>query len=330
MREKLLLGVDVGGTKVAAGLVTGVGEIVSKTRNPMNPNGTAEEGLAAVRTAIDAALAEFTGEIASIGIVAPGPLDPKSGIVLNPPNVPCWRNFHLAQRLAETYRLPVQLENDANAAALAEALWGAGRGYGNVLYVTLGTGFGMGIILNCRIFQGRTGAAAEGGHVTLDYRGSKHCKCGKPGCVEGLVSGTGIARRAREKARANGASAKLLVDLAGGDIEKITGEVIGAASLQGDRIATAVLEETADILAVWIGNMIDVLEPEVIVIGGGVLPLLEPWLHRVREQVPKWSVNQRANEIPIIAAKYRAHAGIAGAAALNMQSGRALPSLASI
>jgi len=319
MTERLLLGVDVGGTKVAAGLVTEAGEIVSKTRNPMNPFGTAEEGLAAVTTGIEAALAQFKGEIDSIGIISPGPLDHKTGIVLNPPNLPCWRNFHLTQRLAEMYRLPVHLENDANAAALAETLWGAGRGYGDVLYATLGTGFGTGIILDRRIFHGRTGAAAEGGHVTIDYRGGKYCKCGKPGCVEGLVSGTGITRRAREKAREARDTAMALIDLAGGNVESISGEIIGLASLQGDRFATAIIEETADILAVWIGNMIDVLEPEVIVIGGGVIVLLEPWLDRVRQQVPQWSVNQRANEIPIIAAKYRADAGIAGAAALSMQ-----------
>jgi len=320
MSEKLLLGVDVGGTKVAAGLVTETGEIVSKTRNPMNPFGSAEDGLAAVKTAIDAALGQYKGEIEAIGIISPGPLDPKSGIVLNPPNLPCWRNYHLTQRLAEAYKVPVHLDNDANAAGLAEAIWGAGRGYHDVFYATLGTGFGTGIILDKHIFHGRTGAAAEGGHVTIDYRGGKFCKCGKPGCVEGLVSGTGIARRAREKAREGGPAAQPLIALAGGTADNITGEVLGTASVGGDPFSRAILEETADILAVWIGNMIDLLEPDVIVVGGGVSNMMEPWFDRIRAEVPKWTVNQRANEIPIIVAKYRADAGVAGAAALNMQA----------
>ncbi|HVZ16081.1 MAG TPA: ROK family protein [Terriglobales bacterium] len=323
MADKLLLGIDIGGTKVAAGLVDHSGDIIFKTRNPMNPRGTAEEGLAAVKTAIDAALKEARGAVNSVGIISPGPLDPKTGIILNPPNLPCWRNYHLVQRLVETYRMPIVLDNDANAAGLAEAIWGAGRGYKEVFYATLGTGVGTGIILNRRIFHGRTGAAAEGGHITIDYRGGKFCNCGKPGCVEALVSGTGIARRAREKARAAGAIAQPLIELAGGNIDNITGEVVGKAFKTGDPLATEILEETADILAVWLGNIIDLLEPEVIVVGGGVSELMENWFDHVRDQVPNWSVNQRANEIPIIIARYRADAGIAGAAALTLQAASA-------
>lgn len=330
MAEKLLLGVDIGGTKVAAGLVNHSGEIVFKTRNPMNPRGTEQEGLAAVKTAIDAGLKQATAGIDAIGIISPGPLDPKTGIILNPPNLPCWRNYHLVQRLAEAYKMPIILDNDANAAGLAEALWGAGRGYKEVFYATLGTGVGTGIIFNGRIFHGRTGAAAEGGHVTIDYRGGKFCKCGKPGCVEALVSGTGIARRAREKARSSGSIAQPLIDLAGGNIDNITGEVVGKAFTSGDQLATEILEETADILAVWLGNVIDLLEPEVIVVGGGVSELMEGWFDHVRQQVPQWSVNQRANEIPIIIAKYRADAGIAGAAALSLQSSASVSAAADL
>jgi glucokinase len=330
MADKLLLGIDIGGTKVAAGLVNHAGEIVYKTRNPMNPRGTAEEGLAAVKIAIDAALAAAKGAIDAIGIISPGPLDPKTGIILNPPNLPCWRNYHLVQRLAEAYKMPIYLDNDANAAGLAEALWGAGRGYKEVFYATLGTGVGTGIIFNGRVFHGRTGAAAEGGHLTIDYRGARNCNCGKPGCVEPMLSGTGIARRAREKARAAGSIAQPLIGLAGGNVDNITAEVVGKAWREGDPLATEILEETADILAVWLGNIIDLLEPEVIVVGGGVSELMEGWFDHVRKQVPQWSVNQRANEIPIIIAKYRADAGVAGAAALSLQSSAAMTAIADL
>ncbi len=330
MAEKLLLGVDIGGTKVAAGLVNHAGEIVFKTRNPMNPRGTAEEGLAAVKTAIDAGLKEATAGVDAIGIISPGPLDPKTGIILNPPNLPCWRNYHLVQRLAEAYKMPIHLDNDANAAGLAEALWGAGRGYREIFYATLGTGVGTGIVFNGRVFHGRTGAAAEGGHMSIDYRGGKYCNCGKPGCVEAMFSGTGIARRAREKARCAGSIAEPLIEMAGGNIDNITGEVVGKAWRAGDQLATEILEETADILAVWFGNIIDLLEPEVIVVGGGVSELMEEWFDHVRKQVPQWSVNQRANEIPIIIAKYRADAGIAGAAALTLQAASTAAAMADL
>jgi glucokinase len=320
MSNKLFLGVDVGGTKVAAGLVNGAGEIVFKHRNPMNPRGTSEEGLAAVKTAINAALAVADASIKGIGIISPGPLDPKSGIILNPPNLPCWQNYPLVKRLAEAYSMPVYLDNDANAAGLAEAIWGAGRGYNSVFYATLGTGVGTGIILNGHIFHGRTGAAAEGGHMCIDYRGPKYCACGKRGCVEGLVSGTGIARRARERATADPTLGAKLVELAGGNVDGITGETIGQAWREGDPLATQILQDTADILAVWLGNVIDLLEPEVVVIGGGVSELIHDWLEHVRTEVCRWSINGRAQEIPIVTAKYGADAGIAGAAALSLQA----------
>ncbi|HXZ80110.1 MAG TPA: ROK family protein [Terriglobales bacterium] len=312
-----LLGVDIGGTKVAAGLVNDQGALVFKTRNPMNPTGTAEEGFAAVRTAIDSTFAQNPGlKVEGIGIISPGPLDPKRGVVINPPNIPGWRNFELAKEVERAYHLHVLLDNDANAAGLAEAVWGVGKGYENVLYGTLGTGFGTGIILHGRIYHGRTGAAAEGGHVSIDYRGAVYCNCGKPGCIEGLVSGTGIARRARERVAKGGQAGATILELAGGRIENVHGETVGSAWHRGDPLAKEILQETADFLTVWVGNMIDVLEPDVIVFGGGVSELMHPWFSYIQQQAPKWSVNQRAAEIPLLEAKFGADAGIAGAAAL--------------
>src|SRR5436305_10429616 len=192
-----IVGVDVGGTKVAAGLVNAAGEILSQQRVTMVSNDSAERGLQAVFSAITQVLAGSASGIAGIGICAPGPLDPKTGVILNPPNVPCWRNFPLAQEVRKQYSVSVKVDNDANAAALAETRWGAARGYKNVFYATIGTGIGTGIILDGKIFHGRTGSAGEGGHVSIDYRGPI-CRCGKPGCIEILASGTAIVQSARE------------------------------------------------------------------------------------------------------------------------------------
>src|ERR1700739_617205 len=162
-----VIGVDIGGTKIAAGLVDSKGQILFHTRQPMVANAGAEKGLAAVTSAIrfvtsHAADSGSAGNaIHGIGICSPGPLDPKSGIVLNPPNLPCWRNFPLGAEVAKIYRVPVRVENDANAAGLAETLWGAGRGYQNVFYVTVGTGIGTAIVQDGHIYGGRTGAAGE-------------------------------------------------------------------------------------------------------------------------------------------------------------------------
>jgi glucokinase len=313
LENRLMVGVDIGGTKVAAGLVNPRGEIQSQLRVPMVSTASAQEGLDAVLSAIAQVLMQSKAEISGIGICSPGPLDPNTGVVLNPPNLPCWRNFPLAESVRKIHDVPVKVDNDANAAALAEAIWGAGRGYKNVFYATIGTGIGTGIVLDGEIYHGRTGAAGEGGHISVDYRGPI-CACGKPGCIEVLASGPAIARRARDKVAAGGNSSML--DLAGGKLTAITGEIVGQASAAGDPLAKEVLSETADILALWLGNIIDLLDPEVIVIGGGAAALLSPVFDHLRERVPELAVNPRADEVPIVHARYGADSGIAGGAAL--------------
>jgi glucokinase len=319
--DGFVIGVDVGGTKVAAGLVDHSGEIFSQTRTPMMPNGNAAVGLAAVTSAIDSMSARSVndpktqGFIRGIGICSPGPLDPKTGVVINPPNVPCWRNFPLAAEVAHIYRVPVKVDNDANAAALAEAQWGAGRGYGNVFYATIGTGIGTGIVFEGRIYHGRTGAAGEGGHVSIDYRGPR-CGCGKPGCIEILASGPAIAKRARAKLATDPGRRSVLLDLANGNIEAVTSELVGQAHAAGDPVAKEVLQETVEVLSLWLGNTVDLLEPDVIILGGGVAAMLSPFFDEIRNRLPSCCINSRCQEIPLVQARYGADAGIAGGAAL--------------
>lgn len=317
------LGVDIGGTKVAAGLVDAEGTILFQTRVAMPARGSAAEGFGAVQSVIEAVFAarpEARSSLTGIGICAPGPLDPLTGVILNPPNVPCWRNFPLAAEVQRVFGLTARVDNDGNAAALAEAIWGAGVGYRNVFYATLGTGIGTGIVFDRKIYHGRTGSAAEGGHVTIDYNGPK-CGCGKRGCIEALCSGPAIARRARERLAAShrvgsGQAESKLMALAGGNVDNVTAEIVADAFRQGDLLATDVLRETADFLVIWAGNIIDLLEPDVFVFGGGVAQLMSGFFGRIREQLPKWCVNQRCAEMPMVLAKYGADAGIAGAAAL--------------
>ncbi len=312
MSERLYVGVDVGGTKVAAGLVDVDGRILSNIRVPMVSRSSAEAGLNAVLSAI-AQATTGSDAIAGIGICSPGPLDPFAGIVLNPPNLPCWRNFALAESVRKVYPVPVKVNNDANAAALAEARWGAAREYKNVFYATIGTGIGTGIVFDEKIFHGRTGAAGEGGHNSVDYRGPI-CACGKPGCIEVLASGNAIARRARERI-ATGTSSTML-ELAGGNVDAIRGETVGKAFLAGDPFAKELILETIEMLAVWFANMIDLLDPEVIVIGGGAATLYQPFYDQLRERIPQLAVNPRASEVPVLPAHYGAESGIAGGAAL--------------
>lgn len=312
MENKFFVGVDVGGTKIAAGLVDAKGEILSHERVPMISNSTAQDGLNAVLAAISKVISG-ADDIAGIGICAPGPLDPATGVVLNPPNVPCWRNFPLAESVQKQHSVPVKVDNDANAAALAETRWGAARAYRYVFYATIGTGIGTGVVFDGKIYHGRTGTGAEGGHASVDYRGLI-CPCGKPGCIEVLASGTAIARRARE--RVAGGFKSCVLDFSDGDINRVTGEIVAKAYAAGDPLAREILGDAAEALTVWLASMIDVLDPDVIVIGGGAAALYKPFFDQIRERVPNLTLNPRASEVPIVMARYGAEAGIAGGAAL--------------
>ena len=319
-RDEFTFGVDIGGTKVAAGLVDGRGTILFQTRIAMPAREGAAAGFAAVERAINAVFEkhpEAHASLAGIGICAPGPLDPIRGVVLNPPNLPCWRNFPLAAEVQRAFHVCAKIDNDANAAALAEAIWGAGVGFRNVFYATLGTGIGTGIIFDGRIYHGRTGSAAEGGHVSIDYNGPR-CGCGKRGCIEALCSGPAIAQRARARLAGSSAPSQLR-ELTEIKLEKLSAEDVAEAFHAGDALAKGVLETTADLLTVWLGNMIDLLEPDVIIFGGGVARLMSDFFPRMQLELPKWSINARCCEIPLLLAKYGSDAGIAGAAALCRQ-----------
>lgn len=312
---KGVLGVDIGGTKIAVGIVDRAGQIRAQGRTPMVANGTPEAALDAVVSAIDSMLSTSEVDIEGIGICAPGPLDPNSGVVLNPPNLPCWRNFPLAEKVRAKYSLAVKVDNDANAAALAETLWGAAQGFRYVFYATIGTGIGTGIVFDGAIYHGKTGSAGEGGHVSIDYRGPV-CGCGKRGCIEILAAGPAIGARARDKVAAEPSRGKTLLDLVKGNISAITSQHVREAFESGDPLAREVLEDAVQLLTIWLGNIVDLLDPDVIVVGGGVAAMLRSFFKEVKCRLPDWCVNPRASEIPLLMAHYGADAGIAGGAAL--------------
>jgi glucokinase len=313
LRRRSFVGVDVGGTKVAAGLVNGDGEISTQVRVAMTADSSSQRGLDSVLSAITHVIPPGADGIAGIGICAPGPLDPQTGVILNPPNIPCWRNFPLAAAVRKQYSLPVKVDNDANAAALAEARWGAGRGYHNVFYVTIGTGIGTGIVFDDKIYHGRTGSAGEGGHMSIDHRGPV-CSCGKPGCIEIFASGTAIAQRARSEIE-QGAKSSIL-EMAHGDMQGVTGLIVGKAADLEDGLAKKIVTDAVERLALWLSNIVDLLDPEVIVIGGGAAALYFPLFDVMRKRLAEFAVNPRANEAQLVSARYGADSGIAGGAAL--------------
>src|SRR5712671_7983978 len=239
--SRVVVGVDIGGTKVAAGLVDANGEILARNRTPMLTAGAPSNGLAAVSAAIRGLFSDAASQnqIEAIGICAPGPLNPHTGVIINPPNLAIWHNYPLAEEMRRLYSVNVKIDNDANAAALAEAKWGAGRGYRNIFYASIGTGIGTGIIFDGRIYHGRTGAAAEGGHIGIDSNGPI-CNCGKRGCVETLAAGPAIGRRGGQKFSKYPKS--LLAELASGNADAVTSELVAKAYAARDPAAEKVIQ----------------------------------------------------------------------------------------
>jgi len=184
-----------------------------------------------------------------------------------------------------------------------------------VFYATIGTGIGTGIVFDGAIYHGKTGSAGEGGHVSIDYRGPV-CGCGKRGCIEVLASGTAIGARARTKLTADRSRDSAMLGLASGDVASVTSQTVARAYAVGDPMAQEVLTETVELLTPWLGSIVDLLDPDVIVIGGGVAAMLKPFFEQIQLKLPEWCVNPKANEIPLRMAHYGADAGIAGGAAL--------------
>jgi glucokinase len=320
--HKLALGVDIGGTKVAVGLVNSRGQIRHAARAPMIARGSAKQGFRAVQSAIDGVMVlARAARVQAIGVCAPGWADSERGVLLGATNLPCWRNFPLARRIEKHYGLATRLTNDASAAALAEAKWGAGAGHESIFYVSLGTGIGTAMVREGEIYHGRAGGGCEGGHMTVNFSGPL-CGCGKRGCIEMYASGTAISRRARTLLRRGRNRRSQVLKMAGGKNSNVTAEIVSKAARRGDKLALQVLQEASDHLAVWLGNIIDLLEPEVIILGGGIARVMASFRARMRRRLRTWAINPQAHRVPILTARYGSQSALAGAAALWLAPAR--------
>lgn len=321
----LIVGIDVGGTKVAGGLVTRAGRLVKSLVVPT----LAIKGFAASSNQISRVIERLieeaggTQNVVGIGVCAPGPIDPRKGVLVNPPNLPGWRNVPLARIVEKRFGVEARVENDANAAGLAEVLFGAAKAYRHVFYVTLSTGIGTGIVVNRKIYHGKNGVAGEGGHVTIDYKSPYRCGCGSWGCIEALAAGPAIARRARVRLEQEHTAPSLLRDRTRGHLESITPELVREAARRGDRVAKEIIDETGFFVGVWLAGMLTLLDPEAIVIGGGVARIGKPLFDRIRQTIPAYTINRRfAAETPLLAARLEKNVGIFGAASLFLAAGR--------
>jgi glucokinase len=323
--KQYIIGIDVGGTKVAGGLVTRKGKLSNAQVVPTYADKGFKKSLSQITTLIGRLVRAAGGEsnVGGIGICAPGPLNPKTGVVLNPPNLPGWRNIHLTKLVEKEFGVPAKLENDANAAGLAEVLFGAAVGYKDIFYVTVSTGIGTGVIIDGKIYHGKNGIAGEGGHVSIDYHSPYHCGCGNYGCIEALAAGPGMARRARVMLEQEHSMPSLLRDQTHGHTEEITPQLIQDAARQGDSIAKRILDDTGLYLGIWLGGMISLFDPDAIIIGGGVSHIGRPLFDKIRATIPSHTINGFAASTPVLPAKLKNNVGVYGAASIFLPEGEA-------
>lgn len=275
--------VDLGGTQFRAALVDTSGHILAAHREPTQ----GADGPEAVTRRIVSTLQRLVGSagpsgLGALGIAVASPVGTHDGVMYNPPNLPGWHGYSLKPSLEEAFHVPAYVGNDASLAALGEHAYGAGRGLDHLVYLTISTGVGGGVIAHGSLLTGARGLAAELGHIKVAFRASAPCACGKTGCLESLASGSAIARVARERVAAGEAS--VLRDWFQGDLQRVTAREIGQAARQGDPLSREVHKGAAEALGAGIVSLVHVFDPEAVLLGGGVVrgqyDLLEPALAR--------------------------------------------------
>ncbi|MBM3215512.1 ROK family protein [Candidatus Poribacteria bacterium] len=312
------LGIDLGGTKIAAVVADEKGSVLFRERRPTRP-GRGVEAVVDEMVAMASIVAGNAGiaaaEARALGVSFGGPIDSRRGIVYSPANLPGWDAIPLLEMLeARLPDLPIVLDNDANAAALAEWRFGAGRGFDHVLYMTMGTGIGGGIVSDGRLVRGSRDAAGEVGHMCLVHDGPV-CGCGKRGCLEAFCSGPAIARRAVEKLRA-GASRHGLAE--GVPLTELRTEHLVAAAREGNPFALEHLRETAYYMAWGIGNALNLLNPEVVILGTVATAAGDLFLDDVRGYLPLFAMPRAAADARIVPAELGETVGDYAAIALAM------------
>jgi glucokinase len=297
-----VLALDIGGTKLAAGILDRSGRVhsfvVAPSEADRGPDDVLPRLYALGRRAVEESGIAWP-EIGEIGIGCGGPLDAERGILIAPPHLPGWHDVPLTALTEQEFDRPATLENDATAAAAAEHRYGAGVRVSNMVYLTISTGVGGGVVVGGRLYRGANGNGGELGHVTIDWHG-RPCKgCGRRGCLEAYVSGTSIAERAREAG-----------------LSFATAEEVAAAARAGDEGAVRVWDETVEALACGLTSIVNLFEPELVVVGGGVGRSGEQLLGRARTWVLEHAMGPAGVAVDIVHAALGDHVGVVGAAAI--------------
>ena len=313
---QFVLGIDIGGTNLVAGAVSTDGtELLGLETEPTRPETGADDVIARILAQagrVRRVVQETRpgAEVIGVGIGSPGPLDTRTGVVLLTPNLG-WVEMPLRDRIGDGLGLPAALDNDANCAVLGEAWVGAARGARQAVGITLGTGIGGGLILDGKLYHGASDVAGEIGHMTIDANG-RRCKCGNYGCLEAYASGPAIARRAVEALAAGAESG--LADYVDGDLERVTAQTVYQAAHDGDPLALEVVNETAKVLGAGVANILNVFNPDVVVICGGVTQAGDKLFVPLRREVAQRAFRPAVTACRIVPGELPGTAGVMGAA----------------
>ncbi len=307
--HRWVIGVDLGGTLIRAVRTDMAGGRGARSQLPTEAELGGDSVMERIYSAIDEVIAGVEpSEVQGIGIGAPGPIG-KDGRIYDPPNLPDWGNFSITERIEDRFKLPAMAGNDANVAALGEHRFGAGQGVDDLLYMTVSTGIGGGIISAGRLLVGTRGYAAEIGHQTLLPDGPL-CGCGQPGHLEALASGPAIVRNAQERMKAGASSS--LRDFG----NELTGKSIAEAARDGDELALELFAQAGFYIGLGLVNLIHVLEPQRILIGGGVSQAGDLLFDPIRATVNQHVMSPIYREVQILPAELGADVGLMGAVAL--------------
>lgn len=318
MIGRWVLGVDIGGTNlvVASVPITG-GQPIAIRSDPTHaqrgPEDAVERIASMAEDIIEQTIQTEGGcrrDFSGVGIGCPGPLDLEQGILVNTPNLG-WVGFPIRGRISDALDMPASLDNDANCATFGEWWQGAGQGVRSLVGVTLGTGIGGGYIEGGQLMRGASGSAFELGHTTINFEG-RACACGNRGCLEAYVSGPNIAARARD-ALAVGVPS-VLPDIVGGDVNRITAETVYDALLEGDTLSVRLINETADFLGIGLANIVNLFNPEMIVLVGGVTRAGDYLLDPLRESLSKRAFPSAVDACQVVSGCFPDTAGVIGAA----------------
>lgn len=303
----VVLGLDIGGTKLAAGVVSGSGEVLAYDRVPSMISEGPDATIARLFELAERVVRRSDRDVSAVGIGCGGPLDVQAGIILSPPGMRDWTRVPIVERAVARFGVPAFLDNDGTAGAFGEYLFGPWRHVRSLAYLTIGTGIGGGMVLDGRPYRGSTGNGVEFGHLVIDWQG-RACNCGQAGCAEAYVSGTAIGARAVEAAAAAEAGTLLGAAVSAADVAE--------AARAGDALAERIWSESMRILGRLVAQVINAVEPDLVVLGGGVTQAGRMLIEPVRRYALSGVMSPATTRTKVELTALRDHVGVLGAAAI--------------